>query len=88
MICGGDLFSYLARGEHLKALSEPDCAIIMYQILQAVGYLHSNGIVHRDLKVRVIIKISFYLLELPHLEILTIMTFVSWIISFSLHQNP
>ncbi|GMM38872.1 serine/threonine protein kinase [Saccharomycopsis crataegensis] len=50
LICGGDLFSYLARGEHLKALSEPDCAIIMYQILQAVGYLHSNGIVHRDLK--------------------------------------
>lgn len=48
--CGGDLFSYLARGNSLGALPEFEALTITYQILGALRYLHQNNIVHRDLK--------------------------------------
>ncbi|KAH3900389.1 related to Meiosis-specific serine/threonine-protein kinase MEK1 [Saccharomycodes ludwigii] len=50
LICGGDLFSYLAKGNCLTPLPEDESLIIVYQILMALKYLHSKGVVHRDLK--------------------------------------
>lgn len=45
---GGDLFSYIAyKGGKLH---EAECGIIIIQLLEAIRYLHTNGIVHRDVK--------------------------------------
>ncbi|AMD20538.1 HDL206Cp [Eremothecium sinecaudum] len=50
LIAGGDLFSYLAKKDCLVPISETETLVIVYQVLQALKFLHSKGIVHRDLK--------------------------------------
>jgi serine/threonine protein kinase len=53
---GGDLLSYL----QIQSLTIPeaDCAIIIFQVLQGVKYLHGKGIVHRDLKLENVLMTS------------------------------
>lgn len=47
LVTGGELFDQIvSRGSY----SERDAAAICKQILEAVQYMHSNGIAHRDLK--------------------------------------
>lgn len=46
-LCGCELYSRLCER---KAYKERDAADVMLQMLQAVNYLHSHRVVHRDLK--------------------------------------
>ncbi|XP_061591160.1 calcium/calmodulin-dependent protein kinase IGb [Cololabis saira] len=47
LVSGGELFDrILDRGMY----SEKDASRVIQQVLQAVNYLHQNGVVHRDLK--------------------------------------
>ncbi|XP_072223022.1 calcium/calmodulin-dependent protein kinase IGb [Leuresthes tenuis] len=47
LVSGGELFDrILDRGMY----SEKDASRVIQQVLQAVSYLHQNGVVHRDLK--------------------------------------
>ncbi|CAL1591797.1 unnamed protein product [Knipowitschia caucasica] len=47
LVTGGELFDRIVeRGYY----SEQDAAHVIKQILEAVAYLHENGVVHRDLK--------------------------------------
>ncbi|XP_053320867.1 calcium/calmodulin-dependent protein kinase type IV-like [Spea bombifrons] len=47
LVTGGELFDRIVeRGYY----SEQDAALVVQQVLEAVTYLHSNGVVHRDLK--------------------------------------
>ena len=43
---GGDLFSWIEE----KLPSEEQLAPIMYQLIQAISFLHDSGFMHRDLK--------------------------------------
>ncbi|KAK9474867.1 kinase-like domain-containing protein [Dipodascopsis tothii] len=58
LITGGDLFSYLVRGDVLHALGETETMVIVWQVLKALEYLHTNDVVHRDLKLDNILLVS------------------------------
>jgi len=47
LVNGGELFEKVIQRGHF---SEKDASILVKQILDAVSYLHANGIAHRDLK--------------------------------------
>jgi RIO-like serine/threonine protein kinase len=47
LVSGGDLMSYLERK---GGLDEPEAAVMIFQLLKALEYLHACGIVHRDIK--------------------------------------
>jgi len=52
-VTGGELFDRIVeKGSY----TEKDASHLIRQILEAVDYMHSQGVVHRDLKVN-----SFYL---------------------------
>lgn len=47
-VTGGELFDRIVeKGSY----TEKDAADLMRQVLQAVDYMHEQGVVHRDLKV-------------------------------------
>ncbi|GMM54394.1 serine/threonine protein kinase [Maudiozyma humilis] len=50
LVCGGDLFAYLARSDRLAPLPEYEALVVVYQVLCALRYMHARGVVHRDLK--------------------------------------
>ena len=47
---GGELFEDIVAREFY---SEADASHCIQQILESVNHCHTNGVVHRDLKVRV-----------------------------------
>lgn len=55
MLDGGELFTHM-KGQ--KAYEEKQVALVMYRILQAIDYIHTKGILHRDIKVNVVFKLA------------------------------
>ncbi|KAK4501359.1 hypothetical protein PRZ48_007167 [Zasmidium cellare] len=56
LVTGGDLLSYM---ENKGPLPEPQAAMIVRQLLEAVKYLHENEVVHRDIKPENILMTSW-----------------------------
>jgi serine/threonine protein kinase len=59
----GNLYQYLR--EHSQGyLSEPEARGVLLQLIQGLSYLHSNGIIHRDLKLSNLLLNSKYQLKI------------------------
>ncbi|OLL26992.1 Meiosis-specific serine/threonine-protein kinase mek1 [Neolecta irregularis DAH-3] len=56
LIPGGDLLSFFNR--HNCYIPEVDTIFIVFQVLQALAYLHSHHVAHRDLKLENIMLLS------------------------------
>lgn len=53
-VTGGELFDRIVeKGSY----TEKDASGLIRQVLEAVDYMHEQGVVHRDLKVNVLIDI-------------------------------
>jgi len=56
-VTGGELFDRIVeKGSY----TEKDASDLMRQVLEAVDYMHDQGVVHRDLKVRSLFDLNFY----------------------------
>jgi len=57
-VTGGELFEDIVAREFY---SEADASHCIQQILESVNHCHTNGVVHRDLKVRLYFFFIYYL---------------------------
>jgi calcium/calmodulin-dependent protein kinase I len=48
-VTGGELFDRIVQK---GSYTERDASILIKQVLEAVDFMHNQGVVHRDLKVR------------------------------------
>ena len=60
---GGDLYDYMKKNAR-KGLPEDSVRQIVWQVINALKYLHSIGIVHRDLKPENVCFVLFFALFL------------------------
>ena len=58
---GGELFDLIEKEN--KPLTEKRACAYMVQILDALSYLHSKNIAHRDLKLGIFVLISIWFVE-------------------------
>lgn len=66
-VTGGELFDRIvAKGSY----TEKDASHLIRQIFEAVDYMHQNGVVHRDLKVRFVLFVFLLGLNLGRKYIL------------------
>lgn len=62
-VTGGELFDRIVeKGSY----TEKDAADLMRQVLEAVDYMHEQGVVHRDLKVKFYFERKKYLFKFFH----------------------
>jgi len=47
LCAGGDLLNYVRKR---RKLEEPTAKVLFKQIVEGLGYVHSKGILHRDIK--------------------------------------
>ena len=54
-VTGGELFDRIVeKGSY----TERDASLLIRQVLEAVDFMHEKGVVHRDLKVSLAIKLE------------------------------
>lgn len=60
---GGELFEDIVAREFY---SEADASHCIQQILESVNHCHTNGVVHRDLKVRFFFPTLLFIISCSH----------------------